>query len=78
MEEAIKEIGEAIRETKPTVMHPDLYNDVMDSVGFSEEDLIVVLSHPIDNKALGVNFVSMTEQHMTLCLMTFFGKYYTD
>ena len=78
MTEAVKEVAQAIRESKPTDMHPDLYNAVMDSVGFTEEALMVALGHLVDHKAQGVNFVGMAEQHRTLWLRNFMGKYYNE
>ena len=76
MTEAVKEVAAAIRENKPTNLHPDLYAAVMDAVGFSEEALMLALGHLVDHKAQGVNFVGMAEQHRTLWLRTFLGKYY--
>ena len=48
---AVKDVAQAIRDNKPTDMHPDLYNAVMDSVGFTEEALMVALGHLVDHKA---------------------------
>ena len=76
MTEAVKEVAATIRENKPTDLHPDLYAAVMDVVGFSEEALMLALGHLVDHKAQGVNFVGMAEQHRTLWLRTFLGKYY--
>ena len=39
---------------------------------------MVALGHLVDQKAEGVNFVGMVEQHRTLWLRNFMGKYYTD
>ncbi|CAM0904209.1 unnamed protein product [Alopecurus aequalis] len=76
MTEAVKEVAAAIRENKPTDLHPDLYAAVMDAVGFTEEALMLALGHLVDHKAQGVNFVGMAEQHRALWLRTFLGKYY--
>ena len=76
MTEAVKEVAAAIRENKPTDLHPDLYAPVMDAVGFTEEALMLALGHLVDHKAQGVNFVGMAEQHRTLWLRNFLGKYY--
>ena len=78
MTEAVKDVAHAIRESKPTDMHPDLYMAVMDAVGFTEEALMVALGHLVDNKAQGVAFVGMHLQHRTLWLRTFLAKYYTE
>ena len=75
MTDAVKEVAQAIRESKPTDMHPDLYRAVMDAVGFTEEDLMAALGHLVDHKAQGVSFVGMHEQHRTLWLRTFLAKY---
>ncbi|CAM0871587.1 unnamed protein product [Alopecurus aequalis] len=78
MTEAVKEVAAAIRDNKPTDLHPDLYAVVMDVVGFTEEALMLALGHLVDHKAQGVNFVGMAEQHKTLWLRHFLGKYYKD
>ena len=56
-------------------MHPDLYMAVRDAVGFTEEALMVALSHLVDNKATWVAFVGMHLQHRTIWLRTFLAKY---
>ena len=66
MTEAVKEVVAAIRDNKPTDLHPDLYAAVMDAVGFSEEALMLALGHLVDHKAQGVNFAGMAEHHRTL------------
>jgi hypothetical protein len=38
----------------------------------------VALGHLVDHKAQGVNFVGMAEQHRTLWLRNFMGKYYNE
>ena len=78
MTEAVKEVAQAIRESKPTDMHPDLYTAVMDAVGFTEDALMVALSHLVDNKVQGVSFVDMHLQHRTLWLRTFLAKHNAD
>ena len=78
MTKAVKEVADAIRDNKPIDMHPELYNAVMDSIGFTEEALMVALGHLVDHKAQGVNFAGMAPQHRTLWLRTFLGKYYKD
>ncbi|CAM0882512.1 unnamed protein product [Alopecurus aequalis] len=62
---AVKEVAQAIRESKTTKMHPDLYNAIMDTIGFTEEDLMVALGHLV-YKAQGVSFVGMLDNHKTL------------
>ena len=51
MTDAVKEVAQAIRESKPTDMHPDLYRAVMDAVGFCEASLMFSLVHLVNNKA---------------------------
>ena len=51
MTEAVKEVATAIRECKPLDVHPDLYGAVMTQGGFSDEALMVALSHLLDKKA---------------------------
>ena len=53
MTEAVKDVAQAMRESKTTDMHPNLYMAVMDTVGFMEEALMVALGHLVDNKAQG-------------------------
>jgi hypothetical protein len=48
---AVKDVAQAIRDNKPTDMHPDMYNAVMYMLGFAEKDLMVALSHLVDHKA---------------------------
>ncbi|CAM0949069.1 unnamed protein product [Alopecurus aequalis] len=51
MTEAVKEVAAAIRENKPTDLHPDLYAAVMDDVGFTKEAPMLALGHLVDHKA---------------------------
>nr|XP_051220584.1 formin-like protein 20 [Lolium perenne] len=46
---AVKDVAQAIRDNKPTDMHPDMYNAVMDMLGFFENDLMAALSHLVDH-----------------------------
>jgi hypothetical protein len=73
----VKDVAQAIRDNKPTDMHPDLYNAVMDMLGFAEDDLMAALSHLIDHKAQGSNFVNMIESHRVLWLRNYLGKYHS-
>jgi hypothetical protein len=73
---AVKEVAQAIRANKPTDMHPDLYNAVMDMLGFTEDDLMVALSHLVDHKAQGSSFVGMINPHHVLWLSNYLGKYH--
>jgi hypothetical protein len=51
MTSAGKNVARAIRDNKPTDMHPDIYQEVTDSVGFSGESFMAALGHLIDHKA---------------------------
>ncbi|KAK1605751.1 hypothetical protein QYE76_029424 [Lolium multiflorum] len=73
----VKEVAQAIRANKPTDMHPDLYNAVMDMLGFTEDDLMVALSHLLDHNAQGSSFVGMIEPHRVLWLRNYLGKYHS-
>jgi hypothetical protein len=42
---------EAIRDNKPTDMHPNMYNAVIDILGVAADDLMAALSHLVDHKA---------------------------
>ena len=68
MTEAMKEVATAIRESKVANVHPDLYNAVMEQGGFSDEALMAALRHLLDNKAWGVRFVAMVDDHRVLWL----------
>ncbi|KAK1677221.1 hypothetical protein QYE76_038069 [Lolium multiflorum] len=57
-------------------MHPDLYNTIMDMLGFAEDDLMATLSHLVDHKAQGSSFLSMIEPHRVLWLSNYLGKYH--
>ncbi|XP_051212289.2 uncharacterized protein [Lolium perenne] len=73
---AVKDVTQAIRDNKPTDMHPDMYNAVMDMLGFAEDDLMAALSHLVDHKAQGSSFVGMIEPHRVLWLRNYLGKYH--
>jgi hypothetical protein len=51
MTEAVKDIAQAIRENKPTDIHPDLYKAVMDVLEYTSDALMVALNHLVDCKA---------------------------
>ncbi|KAK1620488.1 hypothetical protein QYE76_026005 [Lolium multiflorum] len=73
----VKDATQAIRDNKPTNMHPDVYNAAMDMLGFTEEDLMVALSHLVDHKAHGYSFVGMNDPHCILWLRKYdLAKYH--
>ena len=73
---AMKDVAQAIRDNKPTDMHPELYNAIMDMVGFTEECLMSALGHLVDHKGQGSSFVQMALPHRILWLRNYLGKYY--
>jgi hypothetical protein len=44
--------------------------------GFTNEALMYVLSHMLDNKSQGFGFLEMTNPHRVLWLRTFLDKHY--
>ena len=64
-----KEVCSVNKESNQVVVHPDLQSGVMEVEGFGEEGLMV-------NKTVGLNFVMMNFDHVTLQLRTFLGKHY--
>jgi hypothetical protein len=63
MTKAIKDVAQAIRDNKPTDVHPTLYEAVMDVVGFTEDALLVALGHLVNHKAQGTLFHGMVAPH---------------
>ncbi|KAI4963230.1 hypothetical protein ZWY2020_016945 [Hordeum vulgare] len=63
MTEGVKEVATTIRGSKSVDVHPQLYDAIIEHIGFSPEAIMVALSHLLDNKAHGVGFVSMGPAH---------------
>jgi hypothetical protein len=76
MTEAIKDVAQAIRDNKPTDIHPDLYNAIMNIVEYSQEALMAALSHLVDHKAQTTNFIGMADAHRALSLRNYLSKHY--
>jgi hypothetical protein len=77
MTEAVKDVADqAIRDNKPTNVHLDFYQAIMSIVEYSEEALMAVLSHLINHKAQGSNFVSMGDNHRSPWLKNYMSKHY--
>ena len=75
--EAVREVATAIRQSVPVGVHPGLYEAVMSAKGtYSDSAKMVPLSHILDNKAQGIGFVLMIEDHRLLWLQTFLTKHY--
>ncbi|KAK1696000.1 hypothetical protein QYE76_012697 [Lolium multiflorum] len=70
----VKDVTHAIRDNKPTDMHPKLYNAVMDMLGFAENDLMATPSHLVDHRAQCSSFIGMIEPHRILWLRNYLGK----
>ncbi|TVU19790.1 hypothetical protein EJB05_35961, partial [Eragrostis curvula] len=76
MIDAVNNVAAALRETAPAYVDDDLYDAVMGAAGFTEEALMVVYSHLLDNKAQGRGYIKMNDPHRVLWLRTWLGKYY--
>jgi hypothetical protein len=76
MTDAVREVANALRETSPAHVNPDLYLAVMDMEGFTTEALIVAYTYLLENKALGRGFVTMATAHRDIWLRTFLAKNY--
>jgi hypothetical protein len=53
-------------ENKPTDVHPDLYEAVMDVLEYSLDALMTALNHLADHKSQGITFVAMANSHRSL------------
>jgi hypothetical protein len=76
MTEAVKDVAQAIRENKPTDVHPELYKAVMDVLEYSLDALTTALNHLVDHKAQGITFVVMADSHRSLWLQNYLSKNY--
>jgi hypothetical protein len=76
MSDVVNNVAHALRETGPAHVDGDLYLAVMESLGFSDEALIVAYTYLLDNKGQGKGFVGMSESHRALWLRTFLAKDY--
>jgi uncharacterized protein (DUF1778 family) len=76
MTEAVKDAAQAIRENKPTDVHPDLYKAIMDMLDYSPDAPMAALNHLVDHKAQGVTFVAMANSHISLWLRNYLPKNY--
>jgi hypothetical protein len=76
MTDAVKEVAQAIRDNKPTNIHLDLYSIVMNVIEYSQDALMAALSHLVNPKAQGTNFVGMADAHMALRLWNYLSKHY--
>ncbi|TVU47177.1 hypothetical protein EJB05_06765, partial [Eragrostis curvula] len=66
MTDAVNNVAAALRETGPAHVDDALYDAVMQAAGFTEEALMVVFSHLLDNKAQGRGYIKMNDEHRVL------------
>jgi hypothetical protein len=76
MTEAIKDVAQAIRENKPTDVHPKLNKAVMDVLEYSPDALMAAMNHLVDHKAQGVTFIVMADSQRSLWLQNYLSKNY--
>ncbi|TVU36268.1 hypothetical protein EJB05_18195, partial [Eragrostis curvula] len=76
MTDAVNNVAAALRETGPAHVDDALYDAVMLAPGFTEEALMVVFSHLLDNKAQGRGYIKMNDEHrlMDSYYVVFVGK----
>ncbi|WVZ94541.1 LOW QUALITY PROTEIN: hypothetical protein U9M48_040421 [Paspalum notatum var. saurae] len=70
MTTAVQNVADALTTPVHNEMPPGLYNAVMLVPGFTDEALMFALRHLLDNKALGLCFVEMSDPHRVLWLRT--------
>jgi hypothetical protein len=68
--DVVNNVANALRETGPAHVDPELYLVVMEMPGFSEDALIVAYTSLLDKKAQGRDFAGMSDSHETLWLRT--------
>jgi hypothetical protein len=76
MTDAVNNMANALKETGPPHMDPNLYLTVMEMQGFTSEALIVAYTYLMENKALGRGFVSMSDSHRDIWLRNYLAKNY--
>jgi hypothetical protein len=72
MVKAVENVGEALKAPQHNEVHEDLYACVMGCPGYTQEALMVALVYLLKNKAEGLCFVQMSEEHRVLWLKTYF------
>ena len=72
----VNNVANALRETGPAHVDPDLYLAVMEMPGFTTEALIVAYTYLLENKALGRGFVNMVDSHRDIWLRNYLAKNY--
>ncbi|KAJ1276791.1 hypothetical protein BS78_05G242200 [Paspalum vaginatum] len=76
MTNAVHNIADALTTPVHNEMRPGLYNVVLSIPGFTDEALMYAMQNLLDNKALGLCFMEMSDPHRVLWLRTFLGKHY--
>lgn len=71
MIKAVESVGDALRTPQHNEVHADLYGCVMSCPGYTQEALMVALVYLLKNKAEGLCFVQMSEEHRILWLKTY-------
>ena len=76
MTDAVNIVLNALRETGPAHVDPDLYLAGMEMHGFTTEALIVAYTYLLENKAFVKGFVSMSDSHRDIWLRNYLAKNY--
>ena len=76
MSDVVNNVANALRETGPAHVDPDLYLAVMEMHGFTTEALIVAYTYLLENKALGIGFVNIAISHRDIWLRNYLAKNY--
>jgi hypothetical protein len=76
MSDAVNNVANALREIGLAHVDTNLYLVVMETPGFSKEELIVAYTNLMDNKTQGRGFVGMSDSHRDIWLRNFLVKNY--
>ena len=76
MSDAVNNVANALRETRPAHVDANLYLAVMEMPDFTEEALIVAYTYLLDNKAQGRGFLGMSDSHRDIWLRNYLAKNY--
>lgn len=74
--EAVTSVVDALKAPQHNEVHQDLYGCVMSCPGYTQEALMYALIYLLENKAEGLCFVQMTEEHRILWLRTYLSTTY--
>jgi hypothetical protein len=74
MSDAVNNVANALRKTGPAYVDAILYLAVVETLGFSEEALIVAYTYLLDNKAQGMSFIGMSDSHRDIWLRNYLAK----